>query len=89
MSIEQIVGEYLGFVWSAFQFDMNAFSQWWMYALMLIPACAYFVFFLFKWFVITLPIWLPIVMILGAVRQLFIPKVAEPSKIKHESDNKG
>jgi len=89
MSIEQLVGEYLGFVWSTFQFDMHVFSQWWMYAFMLIPACAYFVFFLFKWFVITLPIWYPIIVVLGAIRQLFFPKAQEAAKIKHEPNNEG
>jgi len=85
MGIEQIANEYLGFLWSAFQYDMHAFSHWWMYAFMLIPACAYFVFFFFKWFVITLPIWLPISMIFGTVRQIFTPSV----KIRHEPDKKG
>jgi hypothetical protein len=83
MSIEQVFSEYLTFAWGAFQFDMHMFSQWWMYVFMLIPVCAYFIFFLIKWWVITLPIWLPLAMILGSIKRILF---SYPDKIKHESN---
>ena len=40
-------------------YDMHVFSQWWLYAPLLIPAICYLSFFMAKWAVITLPVWLP------------------------------
>ena len=58
--LDKIVGEYLEFLWKAFQYDMDVFSQGWLYAWLLIPAVIYFVFFIFKWIVMTAPLWIPI-----------------------------
>jgi hypothetical protein len=41
-------------------FDIWVFSQWWLYAPLLIPAFFYTIFFFIKWIVLTAPIWLPI-----------------------------
>ncbi len=38
-------------------FDLWVFSQWWLYAPLMVPFAFYFTFFLFKWLVLTLPIW--------------------------------
>ncbi len=88
MSIEQIFSEYLTFAWGAFQFDMKAFSQWWMYALMLIPACVYAMFFILKWFFITLPLWMPVLVILGGIRNIFAPYHISKDKIMHDKESR-
>lgn len=40
-------------------FDIEKLSQPWMYYLIFVPAIAYVIFFLFKWTILTCPIWLP------------------------------
>lgn len=84
MDISEIVNAYATFAWNAFQFDMGVFSHWWMYAPALIPACAYACFFFFKWFFITMPIWLPFLMICGAIRNIFAPFYIKNDKIKSD-----
>lgn len=49
-----------------FLFDMNVFTKWWLYAPLFIPFMIYLCFFLIKWTVITLPIWLPLSKIFGS-----------------------
>lgn len=41
------------------EFDVWVFSQWWLYAPLLIPAALYLAFFFVKWMVLTAPLWLP------------------------------
>jgi hypothetical protein len=53
--LETILQTILGF----WQFDMWVYSQWWTYAFLLIPAIFYTIFFVLKWTIITLPLWLP------------------------------
>lgn len=47
-------------------YDVSVFSQGWIYWWFLIPFIFYFVFFVFKWTILTLPVWLPCVIILQA-----------------------
>ena len=42
------------------KFDMWVYSQWWLYAPLLIPAIFYSLFLTLKWAIITAPIWIPI-----------------------------
>ena len=44
---------------SFFQYDIMVFSQWWLYPLIL-PFFFYLVFFIFKWVILTAPIWIPL-----------------------------
>lgn len=39
------------------KFDLWVFSQWWLYAPLLIPFSLYLVFFFLKWTILTTPIW--------------------------------
>jgi hypothetical protein len=55
---------YLALLWRMFEYDIHVFSQLWMYQWVLVPAIAYLIFFLVKWAVLTIPIWLPIMLIL-------------------------
>ncbi len=60
MTLQIIFEKYINLLWQCFEYDVDVFSKWWMYAILVIPAIAYFVFFLFKWFVLTAPIWIPL-----------------------------
>lgn len=48
-------------------FDIEVMSQPWMYWLVF-PAIAYVMFFVAKWMFITLPVWLPMAMIVGVFK---------------------
>lgn len=65
MNYQQVINEYIEFLWKMFQYDMSVFSQGWMYWLLLIPAGFYFVFFILKWVVLTVPLWMPLVIIVN------------------------
>jgi len=67
----EILYTYLNFLWEAFQYDMNVFSQGWLYYWLLIPAVGYLIFFFIKWVVITAPVWLPIKLIFEAIGGIF------------------
>ena len=54
---------YMKLLWELFNYDVEVFSQVWIYAVLVIPAFAYFIFFLFKWIVLTSPVWLTILMV--------------------------
>ncbi len=69
MTFTEFHQKYLGFVWSAFQYDIEVFSQPWIYYWLLIPATFYFVFFIIKWVAITAPIWIPFSIIISAFRK--------------------
>lgn len=71
----EILNEYLKFLWSAFQYDMNVFSQGWIYYCLLIPASFYLIFFMLKWAIITAPFWIPIRMVFGGLKSLFSFKI--------------
>jgi len=51
------------------KFDMMIYSQWWMYAPLLIPVLLYTVFFMMKWSIITAPVWLPFFIIFRSLRK--------------------
>ena len=58
-SVYMLIQTYVDFL----IFDIWVFSQWWLYAPLLIPFCFYMMFFIMKWTILTLPIWLPIVIV--------------------------
>lgn len=51
-----------------YAFDLWVFTQWWLYAPLGIPAVFYFAFFVVKWWVLTLPVWMPFYVIVKAFR---------------------
>lgn len=57
---------YLDFCAEAFKYDMDVFSQSWMYYWLLVPATVYFVFFVLKWVAITLPFWISFKMVFNS-----------------------
>jgi hypothetical protein len=68
MTFQQVINEYLSFLWKAFQYDMDVFSQPWIYWTLLVPAMLYLTFFILKWIVITTPVWLPFSIIIGTFK---------------------
>lgn len=69
--------EILNVLQQLYLFDVWVFSQWWLYAPLLIPAMFYFAFFVVKWAVLTLPVWYPIVTIIKAMRTKTIVHIKE------------
>lgn len=63
-----VLSQYVRFLWTCFQYDMGVFSQAWLYAWLLVPAFCYLMFFVVKWAVLTLPLWLPFVIVIGAFK---------------------
>jgi hypothetical protein len=59
-----VLHKYLEFLWNSFQYDMEVFSQAWLYYWALLPATGYFIFFIIKWIVLTAPVWLPVVIVI-------------------------
>jgi hypothetical protein len=49
--------------------DVEVFSNPWMYYLLLIPVMFYVPFFFMKWMVLTTPFWLPIFIVITAIRR--------------------
>jgi len=68
--MENILNKYLDLLWNFFMYDIETFSQPWMYWWLLIPASCYLVFFIIKWAVLTAPFWIPINMVLGGIRKV-------------------
>jgi hypothetical protein len=68
--MQEILNQYLQLLWKAFQYDIETFSQVWLYVWLLIPAFCYFIFFLIKWVVLTAPIWLPLRMVFGGLKSI-------------------
>jgi len=76
--MEEIFNQYLKLLWSLFQYDVDVFSQGWLYACLLVSAVAYFIFFILKWAVLTAPFWIPINMVFGGFKSLI--KRSTPKK---------
>lgn len=58
-----VLDKYANHLWEAFMYDMNVFSEKWMYIPFLIPIAFYIAFFVLKWYVLLFPITLPLSMI--------------------------
>ena len=69
--------EVLNVLQQLYLFDVWVFSQWWMYAPLLIPIMFYFVFFILKWVVLTLPVWYPVITIIKAFKTKTIVHIKE------------
>jgi hypothetical protein len=74
MNYQQIINEYMEFLWKMFQYDMDIFSKPWIYWVLLIPAMGYFGFFMIKWVVLTTPLWMPLVIIVNTIGGIFRKK---------------
>jgi hypothetical protein len=59
-----VIAQYMQFLLDCLKWDAWFYTQWWAYVLFFIPFIFYTMFFMFKWVVLTIPIWLPIQIIL-------------------------
>ena len=80
--MKEIFDSYTKLLYSCFLYDINIFSQAWLYIPLLIPAFFYFVFMWFKWSFLFLPIWMPIYLSIKGLTGLFSIKVRDSSKNK-------
>ena len=62
---------YVDFCIGMFKYDIEVFSESWMYWWLCIPAIAYFGFFVFKWAVIATPLVLPFMTTKKLVNEVF------------------
>lgn len=87
LTASEIGTAYLNKLYSFYLFDLGIFSTprlyYWVF-----PAIAYFFFFLFKWTLLTFPVWMPIYMIIDGVKKLVIEAIDEISKRLEEKKEK-
>lgn len=69
MTQQEIIDQIAQMLFEFWKFDMMIYSQWWMYAPLLIPVLFYTVFFMMKWSIITAPVWLPFSIIFRSLRK--------------------
>ena len=74
-AIDLLIATYIGFL----QYDIEVFSNAWLYIPLLIPFCFYLIFFFVKWYILLLPFWLIPVMIMSR-RQKIIRNVIVSEK---------
>lgn len=83
MTLNRLFENYLNFLWETFMYDMDVFSQGWIYFWLLIPAFFYFLFFCIKWSLLLIPFYGLPLMILKTIVILFSNnKLQEKSKEK-------
>jgi hypothetical protein len=66
-----ILDKYLNFLWEMFMFDMDIFSEPWMYIPFLIPIAFYLIFFTIKWTVLLMPLSIVSGIAVGILRKIF------------------
>lgn len=59
-----MIESYFAFLQVALAYDANVYTNWIMYAPLLIPIILYSIFFYFKWLVLLIPMWGPIAILL-------------------------
>jgi hypothetical protein len=69
--MKELFYKYLNILYDYFLYDISVFSNWWMYAPLLIPAILYLIFCLFKWSFLLIPIWMPIRLAISGISGIF------------------
>ena len=69
MSVTDILSNLANLYYGLYIWDVAQFSQPWLYWWLLIPAMFFTIFFVFKWTMLTLPFWLPLALIVSALRR--------------------
>ena len=67
--MEDLLSQYLAILLVQFQWDVTQFAQPWMYWWLLVPATCFLMFFVTKWAVLTLPLWLPFYLAFQGLRR--------------------
>tara|TARA_Y100000310_G_scaffold343125_1_gene449330 strand:- start:3192 stop:3440 length:249 start_codon:yes stop_codon:yes gene_type:complete len=76
-----VIEQYLQFLWTQFQHDWSIFSEpWVLYTI--IPAVLYFIFFTIKWWILLVPITLPLSMISRTPKGISVDKLSSLKKEK-------
>jgi hypothetical protein len=65
----QIIDTILSTLLSLWLWDVSVFSNPWMYWPLLVPVMFFSIFFILKWTLLTLPFWLPLSLIVSALRR--------------------
>ena len=66
----ELLNEILRILIDQWKFDIDTLSNPWMYVPLLIPVMFYVPFMMFKWMLITCPIWIPFSLIAGIIASL-------------------
>jgi len=82
MTLYEILTAYINLLWNQFQYDVSVLSQPWMYWLLCIPAIAYAIFFIFKWALLTMPIWLPFKNVISGMIQIVVTSLSKKEEKK-------
>lgn len=69
--------KYINYILESIILDVNRYDHWWM--LTLVPAFFYTVFLVLKYAMLTLPIWLPFNLALGALNRTIKSNKAKKS----------
>jgi len=56
----ELLTQLFRFYQKMFEYDLEVFSQSWIYICLLIPAFMYLCIFLLKWTILTAPFWIPV-----------------------------
>jgi len=59
--------KYINYILESIILDVNGYDHWWMWTF--IPAIFYTIFLVLKYAILTLPIWLPFNLVLGALNR--------------------
>ena len=69
MSVMDILNNLANLYYALYLWDIEQFSKPWLYWWLLIPAGFFTIFFVLKWTLLTLPFWLPLSLIVSALRR--------------------
>ena len=67
--MEQLLAAILAELVAQWQWDIDVMSQPWMYWWFLVPICCFLFFFVTKWAVLTLPLWVPFYLAFQGLRR--------------------
>lgn len=65
--MNEAIDKYVSYILNGFLSDVEGFNHWWM--LFILPAAIYFMFIVLKYLVLTIPIWLPLSLILSSFKR--------------------
>jgi len=58
-ALDLLIATYIGFL----QYDIEVFSDPWLYIPLLVPFAFYLVYFVVKWYILLIPLWLPVMLV--------------------------
>ena len=82
----QVLNEYFEFLWMQFQHDWSVFSNPWVLYTVL-PAVMYFIFFFVKWWILLVPITLPLSIIARRDRDVNVTTIKSKNKNSSSSSS--